>query len=113
MGVRIAKDSEPVSGFLVKQEIDIWDKYNLGRDDLAKKLGLSGPRASAVIMELGIQEDTDCFKLLRRKKTEFKGYSKKALDKIRRVLADGLDVEEVWRKHRHRFGSRRRQGAVS
>ena len=113
LGVRIAKDNEPVSGFLVKQEVNIWDKYNLGRDDLAEKLGLSGPRASAVIMELGIQEDTECFKILRRKKSEFKGYSKKALDKIRRVLADGLDVEEVWRKHRHRFGARRRQDAGS
>ena len=33
VGVRIAKDGEPVSGFLVKQEVNIWDKYNLGRDD--------------------------------------------------------------------------------
>ena len=111
VGVRIANDNEPVSGFLVKQEVNIWDKYNLGRDDLANKLGLSGPRTSAVIMELGIQEDTECFKILRRKKTELKGYSKKALDRMRQALAEGLDVEEVWHKHRHRFGTRRRRDA--
>ena len=112
VGVRIASDNEPVSGFLVKQEVNIWDKYNLGRDDLANKLGLSGPRTSAVILELGIQDDAECFKILRRKKTELKGYSKKALDKMRQALADGLDVEQVWSRHRHRFGARRREDAV-
>ena len=112
MGVRIANENEPVSGFLVKQEVNIWDKYNLGRDDLAKKLGLSGPRTSAVILELGIQDDAECFKILRRKKTELKAYSKKALDRMRQALADGLDVEQVWSKQRHRFGGRRREDAV-
>ena len=111
IGVRIAGDGEPVSGFLIKQEINIWDKYNLGRDDLAKKLGLSGPRTSAVIVELGIQEDPECFKILRRKKSAFKGYSKKALDSIREALASGLDVEEAWSRHRQRFGSHPRQDA--
>ena len=38
---RIAKDNERVVGTLIKQEINIWDKYNLGRDDIAKKLGMS------------------------------------------------------------------------
>ena len=113
MGVRIANDGEPVSGFLVKQEINIWDKYNLGRDDIAKKLGLSGPRTGAVIVELGIQKDPECFKILRRKKSEFKGYSKKALDSIRQALASGFDVEKAWHSHRHSFGSYPRQDASS
>ena len=112
IGVRIAGDGKLVSGYLVKQEINIWDKYNLGRDDLAEKVGLSGPRTSAVIMELGIQEDAECFKTLRRKKSVFKGYSKKALDRITDALASGLDVEAAWSRHRHRFGSHRRQAAA-
>ena len=95
---------------VVKQEINIWDKYNLGRDDLAKKLGLTGPRTSAILLELGIQDDPECFKILRRKKSEFKGYSKKALDRIREALSGGLDVEEVWQKQKHHFGSRPRTG---
>ena len=110
MAVRIAKDGESVSGMVVKQEINIWDKYNLGRDDLAKKLGLTGPRTSAILLELGIQDDPECFKILRRKKSEFKGYSKKALDRIREALSGGLDVEEVWHKQKHHFGSRPRTG---
>ena len=110
IGVRIAKDGESVSGIVVKQEINIWDKYNLGRDDLAKKLQLTGPRTSAILFELGIQDDPECFKILRRKKSEFKGYSKKALNQIREALSGGLDVEDVWQKQKHHFRSRRRAG---
>ena len=109
--VQVARDGEPVEGTIMKQEIDIWQKYNLGRDDIAKKIGLTGPRTSAVIKEFGIQDDGDCFKVLRRKSSEFKGYSKKALDLIRKALDDGLDVDEVWKKHRHHFVARRRRRA--
>lgn len=108
VAVRVARDGEPVEGTVIKQEINIWDKYNLGRDDIAKKVGLTGPRTSAVMMELGIQDDGDCFKVLRRKKSEFKCYSKKALDLVREALENGLDVDEVWKKHRHHFGAGRR-----
>ena len=80
----------------------------MGRDDLATKLALTGPRTSAIIEELEILKDPDCFKLLRRKKSQFKGYSKRALDRIRKALDEGLDVDAVWLKHRHKFGARRR-----
>ena len=109
VAVRVAKPGEPVEGTVVRHEINIWDKYNLGRDDIAKKVGISGPKTSAVMIELGIPDDDECFKLLTRKKSEIKGYSKKALDRVRQALKDGLDVDEVWKKHRHRFGARRKK----
>ena len=105
--VRVAKPDEPAVGTLIKQEINIWDKYNLSRDDLAGKLGHTGPRTSALILELHIQNDSESFKVLRRKSTTFKGYSKKALDRLRQALADGVDIDAVWRKHRHKFGKNR------
>lgn len=108
LAVRVARPGEPVEGTLVKQEINIWDKYNLGRDDIAKIIGISGPRTSAIMIELKIHDDSECFKKLTRKKSVFKAYSKKALDLIREALADGLDVDEVWKKHRHLFGAHRR-----
>ena len=109
IALRIAKDGEPIVGTLLKQEINIWDKYNLGRDDLAEKLGISGPKTSALILELGIQDDTDCFRVLRRKSMTFKGYSKAALDKLQSAINKGVDVEEVWKKQRHKFGARKRK----
>jgi len=109
IAVRVAKDGEPVTGTLIKQEINIWDKFNLGRDDLAKKVGISGPKTSALILELKIQDDQDCYKVLRRKSTTFKGYSKKALDRLQSAIAGGIDVEATWKKHRNRFGAGKRK----
>lgn len=109
IAVRVAKDGEPVIGTLIKQEVNIWDKYNLGRDDLAKKLGISGPKTSALIFELKIQDDQDCFKVLKRKSTIFKGYSKKALDKLQSAIDNGIDVDATWKEHRNRFGAKKRK----
>lgn len=109
IGVHIAREGEPVVGTVIKQEVNIWDKYNLSRDDLAKKLGLSGPKTSALILDLEIQNDPDCFKVLRRKSTTFKGYSKVALDRLQSVIANGVDVNATWEKHKNKFGARKRK----
>ena len=109
IAVRVANDGEPVVGTVIKQEVNIWDKYNLGRDDLAKKLGISGPRTSALILELKIQDDQDCFKALQRKSTTFKGYSKKALDKLQSAIDNGIDVDATWAKHRYKLGAKKRK----
>jgi len=109
IAVRIAKGGEPFTGTLIKQEVNIWDKYNLGRDDLAKKLGISGPKTSTLIIELKIQDDPDCFKVLRRKSTTFKGYSKTALERLQSAIDDGIDLDIIWEKHRNRFGSKKRK----
>jgi len=108
IAVRIAKDDEPVTGTVIKQEVNIWDKFNLGRNDLAKKLGITGPKTSALILELGIQEGPNCFKILRRKSSTFKGYSKAALDKLQSAIKDGIDIDAVWNKQRHNLGAKRR-----
>lgn len=109
ISVRVARDGEPVTGTLIKHEVNIWDKYNLGRDDLAKKLGISGPKTSALILELKIQDDQNCFKVLRRKSSTFKGYSKAALDRLQSAIKVGVDVDGVWEKQRHNFGAKKRK----
>jgi hypothetical protein len=109
IAVRVAKNGEPVTGTLIKQEVNIWDKYNLGRDDLAKKLGISGPKTTTLILELKIQDDPDCFKVLRRKSSTFKGYSKMALDQLQSALSNGIDVDAMWEKHRNKFGAQKRK----
>lgn len=77
---------------------------------LSIKLGtISGPKTNALIVELKIQDDPECFKVLRRKSITFKGYSKKALDRLREAINSGINVEDVWHKHRHLFGARKRK----
>jgi hypothetical protein len=107
--VRVAQPGEPVEGTLIKQEIDPWTVFNLSRDDLAEKLGLTGPRTHALIFELDLQSDPACYRELKKKSQIYKGYSKKALDRLRQAKKD-LDVESVWLKYRERFTSRRPKG---
>lgn len=109
IAVCVAKDGEAVAGAVIKQDVNIWDKFNLGRDDLAKKLGISGPRTSALILELKILDDQDCFRVLRRKSTTFKGYSKTALDRLQSAMSNGINVDATWEKHRNKFGARKRK----
>ncbi len=110
LAVRVAKPGEEVVGTLLKQEVNVWDKFNMTRNDLAEKLELSGPRTHALIYELGIQDDPECYRELRRKRQTFKGYSLKALDRLRQAKAS-LDLDEVWQRQKHRFGAGARKAA--
>jgi hypothetical protein len=102
--VRIAKPGEDAVGSLLKQEVNLWDKFNMSRDDLAEKLALSGPRTHALIYELAIQDDDECYRELKRKRQIFKGYSHKALDRLRDGMKT-LNLDEVWQRQKHRFGA--------
>ncbi len=101
--VRIAQAGEAVEGIVVKQEVNLFDKFNLGRDDLALKLSLTGPRTSALIIDLEICDDPECYREIKIKSQVWKRYSPKALDRIRDAIASGVNVDEVWRRHRWRF----------
>lgn len=111
IAVRIAKPGEEIAGTLIKQQIDPWDVYTMSRDDLANKLNLSGPRTHALIYELNLQADPDCYKELRKKSQVFKGYSKKALERLR-IAKDELDIDDVWARHRIKLvpPARKRKG---
>jgi hypothetical protein len=101
--VRIAQPGEPVEGVVLKQEVNPFDKYNLGRGELASNLRLSGPRTSALIIDLKICDDPECYREIKVKSQVWKRYSPKALDRIRNALAGGVNVDDVWRRHRSRF----------
>ena len=104
IAVRVAKPGEPIEGILLKQEIDPWTVFTMSRDDLAKKIELSGPRTHALIFELDLQADPECYRELRKKSQVFKGYSKKALDRLR-VAMEEMDIEAIWQKQRGRLTS--------
>ncbi len=102
IAVRIAKPGETVTGTVIKQQIDPWDVFTMSRDDLAEKLSLTGPRTHALIYELNLQSDPECYKELRKKSQVFKGYSKKALDRLRQAKSE-LNIDEVWARHRKKL----------
>lgn len=100
--VRVAQPGEVVEGVVVKQEVNPFDKYSLGRNDLAEKLGISGPKTTALIVELELLGDPECFRELKVKSQVWKRYSSKALERLRDAIKRGLSVEDVWKKHRGR-----------
>jgi hypothetical protein len=101
--VRIAQPGEVAEGVIIKQEVNPFDKFNLGRDDLAEKLGISGPKTSALMLELGLIADTECFREIKVKSQVWKRYSPKALDRLREAIRSGVDIAAVWFKHRKQF----------
>ena len=106
LAFKIAKLGDAVEGTVLKQEIDPWTVFNLSRDELAKKLALSGPRTHALIFELQLQNDKDCYRELRRKSQVFKGYSQKALTRLRDALKT-TDMDAVWKRHKSKLTGRR------
>ena len=107
MAVRIATEGEPAFGTIIKQEVNVWDKFNLSLNSLAEKVGLSGPRTLALIYALDLQNDPACFHRLSKGKLSMKGYSKVALDALREAVADGK-ADEAWREHGPQLSGRRK-----
>ncbi len=76
----------------------------MGRNDLATKLGISGPKTHALIYELNIQSDNECYRELRRKSQTFKGYSMKALTRLRGALKT-VNMDQIWQKHKSKLSN--------
>jgi hypothetical protein len=101
---RVAKDGEEADGLIIKQEINPLDKYNLSFRELVNKLGLTSPRVLTMMIELKIKEDKDCYKVLQWNKSEIKGYSIIAYNRIKTAIADGIDPNVIFEKHKHKLG---------
>lgn len=101
VGLKIAKPGEEVVGTLVKQEVDLWDVFNLTLNDIKAKLGLNQFETQALIYDLGIKNNQDLYRELRRHSQTIKGYSKKALDLMRDELSK-KDMKEVVTRYKRR-----------
>jgi len=75
------------------------DFYNLSSKSLAEKIGISVNRMVALIKELKLQDDPDCFKLIIINSQKYKRYSQKALSSIKKGL-ETLDMKEVWERNK-------------
>ncbi len=106
--LRVAQPGEPSDGIVVPRDVNVWDKFNLSRDNLAEKIGLTGPKTHALIYELNLQADEGCFKTWKHKNTPHSGYSKKALEKLTAAMST-VDMKAVWDKHKHRLGAGKRK----
>jgi len=93
--VTVVPEGTPGAGVVAIKRVNELDFYNLGRDQLAKKLGLTGPKTTAAVKHFGIKEDPECFKHLKVGNVPFDRYSQKAIEKIKEGLGIKT-IEEIW-----------------
>lgn len=99
--VHLVPEGTPGASVVAVKRVDELGFYNLGLDQLATSVGLSAPKTTAVIRELQLQSDANCFKQITIGKSTFKRYSQKAIARIRDALPN-ISIDDVWRRHRPR-----------
>lgn len=97
--VHLVPEGTPGATVLAVKRVNELDFYSLGLKQLAEKVGLTQPKARAVVLHLGLQEKVECFKTVRIGKVEHKRYSPKAVEAVKQSLPD-LDLEQVWQAHK-------------
>jgi hypothetical protein len=98
MPVQLVKEGTPGATVLAVKRVDELGFYSLGRDDLATKVGLSGPKTTAVIRFLKLQGDDECYKQVTVGKSKFDRYSQKAITAIQEALKK-TTIDEIWQSH--------------
>lgn len=106
IAVHLVPEGTPGATTVAIKRVNELGFYNLGRDDLARQLNLSGPMTTAMIRFLDLQGDAECSEEFVIGRSRFRRYSQKALTRIREALAI-CSLDEVWRE----YGVRRRQTA--
>jgi hypothetical protein len=109
---RVLRPGEEAEGAVLVREVNLLDRYSMGLGQLASNLGLSPPKTLALVLELDLQSDEECFKVLRVGKSPYKRYSPKALERLREALPS-VDIDEVWQRYRERRKARATSGASS
>jgi hypothetical protein len=83
------------------REVDLQRKYYISKPDLAKRLGLTQPKALALRHHIGIDDDETCMHVFDFDSQKHYRYSDNALTRMQDVLAE-VDMDEIWEKHRPR-----------
>lgn len=96
--VRLVSADTPGASTVAVKRVDSLGYYTLGRNDLAKRLGLTGPKTSALIWHLNLKEDEDCFRRVSIGKSTFDRYSRHAVERMREALST-LEMSEVWAQY--------------
>ena len=105
--MRPLKEGEDPDNALVVREVNMLDRYSMGLNDLAKKLPITRSKTLALIRHLKLQQNPECFRIIKVGSSEHKRYSQKALGLLRTELKD-VDMHKVWNEYRPRSRFRQR-----
>lgn len=87
--------------------------FNMTIGDLAEAFGYSMWRTKAMIEELKLHDDRDCYRVMEFKKKPYAMYSAVALDRLKEAVENGMDVDRVWRRRRREIWPRSRGATKS
>lgn len=99
--VKLVKAETPEAddaGIVAVKTVDLQGYYSLSRDQLAEKVGLSGPRTTAMIRHLGIRDNPTHFREFQFGGSRHARYSPRALQAIREGLEAG-ELEKAWQNY--------------
>lgn len=97
--VQIVPADTPNATVMAVRKIDLLGYYSLGLSNVAQAVGLSPPKALAVVQELKLQESDEYFREFDIGSQHWKRYSAKVVEKIK-VSLQTLDMDEVWSRRK-------------
>jgi hypothetical protein len=95
-GAPVQFKADPEADAAAIREVDLQKKFHWGAQALAKKLGLSTPKAKILRDHLGIDEDEDCRHVFVFGRLRLQRFSDNALVKMQEALKT-IDIDELWR----------------
>jgi hypothetical protein len=99
MPVRLVPEGDPGGSVVGVRRVNELDFYNLGHNQLAKKVNLTAPKLTAVVKYLDLEGDSNCFKPITIGKSVYRRFSQHAIPKVEAAKNDpGMDV--VWQHYR-------------
>lgn len=98
--VRLVRDGDggDVVDAAAVREVDLQKKFHWSPFDLADKLRISRPRATALREHLGIDQDSDCLHIFEFGSQKHSRYSDNALTRMRDAIAR-QDMDAIWKSH--------------
>ncbi len=106
--ITLVPEGTPGAAVVAVKRVNELGFYNLGLRELASKLGLTSPKALALIRAVDLQNDAECFKEIRMGSAAFKRYSQKAIGRLEEAK-QSMDIQEIWRQYGPRGGRKRAQ----
>ena len=81
--------------------------YKFGRDQVAQRVNLTGPKTTAMVWHLNLKSDPEYFKEIKIGASRFSRYSDKAVQAIKDALKD-TNIDEVWQAYINRLRNKRK-----
>lgn len=99
--IRIVDEGIPDASVVGLKRVDELGFYSLGAKDLAEKVGLTIPKMLAVVNDIGLRDQSDCYKEIKIGKSVHKRYSPKAIKEIQKAL-EHESIDEIWYRYKRR-----------